>query len=91
MNGVSTILHVVAVITPEDMNTLLSRREREVMHYASQGMTNARISVQLGVSTHVVKFHLASIYRKLGVTNRTEATARYITALADLDHGGELK
>lgn len=68
------------------MDAVLSRREREVMQCASQGMTNPQIAAELSVSTHAVKFHLASIYRKLGVANRTEATARYVAALAVADH-----
>ena len=75
-------MHVVVGTTPTDVASVLSRREREVMHCASQGMTNAQIAAELAVSTHAVKFHLASIYRKLGVANRTEATARYVTAIA---------
>ena len=63
-----------------DEMSALSRREREVMHCTSQGLTNAQIAAELGVTTHAVKFHLASIYRKLGVSNRTEATAQYVTA-----------
>ncbi len=58
------------------------------MHCASQGMTNSQIATELSVSTHAVKFHLASIYRKLGVANRTEATARYVSALAGFADGG---
>lgn len=53
------------------------------MRCTSRGLTNAQIAAELGVTTHAVKFHLASIYRKLGVSNRTEATARYVTALSD--------
>lgn len=52
------------------------------MQCTSLGMTNAQIANELGVTTHAVKFHLASIYRKLGVSNRTEATARFVTALS---------
>ena len=73
------------ITSPLALEGILSRRERQVMHWASQGMTNARIASELDVSTHAVKFHLASIYRKLGVANRTEATARYIGALAGSD------
>ena len=36
-------------------------------------MTNGQIAELLEVTVHAVKFHLASIYRKLGVANRTEA------------------
>jgi len=78
---IRTIVDVVTATAFADMGALLSRREHQVMHCAAQGMTNAQIAAELAVSTHAVKFHLASIYRKLGVANRTEATAHYVTAL----------
>jgi len=55
----------------------LSPREREVLERTSRGMTNAQIAEELRITTHAVKYHLASIYRKLGVGNRTEAAVRY--------------
>lgn len=67
--------------TPFKIADLLSRREREVMDLASRGLTNARIAEELVVSTHAIKFHLASVYRKLAVANRTEATALYLGTL----------
>ena len=76
---------MVTGISPPAQEAVLSVREREVMHFAAQGMTNAQIAAELAVSTHAVKFHLASIYRKLGVANRTEAATRYVTALANSD------
>jgi DNA-binding CsgD family transcriptional regulator len=42
-------------------------------------MTNQEIAGQLAVSVHGVKFHLASIFRKLGVENRTAAAAVYLS------------
>lgn len=54
---------------------LLSEREAEVLELASQGLTNSDLAARLGVTVHTVKFHLASVYRKLGVANRTEAVA----------------
>lgn len=65
-----------------DVPALLTRRERDVMDRAVHGLTNARIAADLAVSTHAVKFHLASVYRKLKVANRTEATALYVSALS---------
>ena len=53
--------------------TPLSAREREVLRVASAGLTNAQIAVVLGVTVHTVKFHLASIYRKLEVDRRIDA------------------
>lgn len=67
---------------------LLSRREREVMDLAARGLTNARIAQELDVSTHVIKFHLASVYRKLDVANRTQAAALYVSALSRDGLGG---
>lgn len=55
----------------------LSPREAEVLELLSLGMTNPQIAERLRVTTHAVKFHLTGIYRKLGVANRTEATALY--------------
>ena len=45
---------------------------------AGKGMTNRAIANELCVSVHAIKFHLASIYRKLHVSNRTEAAIRYL-------------
>jgi DNA-binding CsgD family transcriptional regulator len=57
----------------------LSPRELEVLEMASQGSTNIVIASGLGLSVHGVKFHLASIYRKLGVGNRTEAAVAFLS------------
>jgi ATP/maltotriose-dependent transcriptional regulator MalT len=55
----------------------LTRRELEVLAMAARGLTNQQVGGHLNVSLHAVKFHLASIYRKLGVANRTEAAGVY--------------
>lgn len=55
----------------------LTSREWEVLERAAEGMTNAQVAGDLGVSTHAVKFHLSSVFRKLSVKNRTEATSAY--------------
>lgn len=52
----------------------LSARERQVLEMASRGMTNTQVAGELRVSVHAVKFHLAGVYRKLSVANRTQAT-----------------
>jgi DNA-binding CsgD family transcriptional regulator len=56
----------------------LTVREEEVLRRTSVGETNAQVAVALGVTVHAVKFHLASIFRKLDVHNRTEAAAVYL-------------
>ncbi len=56
----------------------LSPRELEVLGMTSEGLTNLEIAGRLRVTVHGVKFHLASIYRKLGVSNRTEAAVIFL-------------
>ncbi len=56
----------------------LSPRELQVLQVASEGLTNEQIAARLNVTSHAVKFHLSSIYRKLGVANRTEAVVEYL-------------
>ena len=60
--------------------SVLSPRELEVLGMVSGGLTNVEIARRLEVTVHAIKFHLASVYRKLGVSNRTEAAATYLTA-----------
>jgi DNA-binding NarL/FixJ family response regulator len=52
----------------------LTARELEILGAVAEGHTNARIGRLLWVTEQTVKFHLSNIYRKLGVSNRTEAS-----------------
>jgi DNA-binding CsgD family transcriptional regulator len=52
---------------------LLTPREREVMHWVSQGKSNWEVAQILGCVEQTVKKHLQRIYRKLGVKNRMAA------------------
>jgi DNA-binding CsgD family transcriptional regulator len=56
-----------------DPRAVLSARELEVLDLVALGLTNLQIATRLQVTVHAVKFHLAAVYRKLGVSNRTEA------------------
>jgi len=51
----------------------LTARETEVLQLLAQGLANKQIATKLRISEHTVKFHVSSIYTKLGVMNRTEA------------------
>jgi DNA-binding CsgD family transcriptional regulator len=76
--------HRVLEVTPDERDgphKLLTPREAEVLELAALGQTNLQVAAGLGVSVHAVKFHLASIFRKLGVKNRTEAAAVYFRDL----------
>src|SRR5260370_37389213 len=52
----------------------LTAREVEVLRLAAQGLSYAQIAERLIISARTVDAHLRSIYGKLGVTSRTEAT-----------------
>jgi DNA-binding NarL/FixJ family response regulator len=51
----------------------LTLREIEVLSMLAEGLGNKEIARQLDISDNTVKFHLSSIFGKLGATNRTEA------------------
>lgn len=52
----------------------LTAREIDVLRLVSQGLTNAAVADQLYISQRTVTSHLTSIYTKIGVNNRAEAT-----------------
>jgi transcriptional regulator EpsA len=64
----------------------LSAREREIMARLSRGSTNHDIAEALAISLFTVKNHLKRIFRKIGVSNRTQAVARFNQALAGSAH-----
>jgi DNA-binding NarL/FixJ family response regulator len=51
----------------------LTRRELEILRLVADGHSNAQLARMLWVTEQTVKFHLSNIYRKLDVSNRTEA------------------
>jgi DNA-binding NarL/FixJ family response regulator len=51
----------------------LTQREHDILELLSEGLSNRDIAKNLFLSEKTVKAHLAAIFRKLGVTNRTQA------------------
>ena len=51
----------------------LSQREREVLAMVGEGMPNKVIAQRLSISEKTVKAHLTSVFRQIGVTDRTQA------------------
>lgn len=58
----------------------LSMREREVLELAAGGMRNREIAERLMISPNTVKFHLRTIYARLGVRNRVQAMQAVVTS-----------
>jgi DNA-binding NarL/FixJ family response regulator len=54
-------------------NAFLTRRELDILAFLIPGKSNRDIAAELNIGVGTVKGHLSSIYRKLGVSNRTEA------------------
>ena len=61
-------------VPAEVVETDLTRRELEILRLAAEGHSNAELARMLWVTEQTVKFHLSNIYRKLNVSNRTEAS-----------------
>jgi DNA-binding NarL/FixJ family response regulator len=59
--------------SPSPTEETLSPRELEVLAMMAEGLGNKAIATALGISGHTVKFHLASVFAKLGAGSRTEA------------------
>lgn len=51
----------------------LSKREREVLEALCGGLTNKEIARRLNLSEPTIKLHVKTLYRRLGVANRTQA------------------
>jgi DNA-binding NarL/FixJ family response regulator len=51
----------------------LSEREREVLLMVAEGLPNKLIAQRLAISEKTVKAHLTSVFRQIGVTDRTQA------------------
>ena len=56
----------------------LTPREREVLVLLSLGLSNREIAERLGISPHTAKFHVSSIFGKLGAGSRAEAVSQGI-------------
>ncbi len=53
--------------------SLITPREKEVLHLLAKGITYSEIALHLGVTSETVKKHLKNIYRKLQVSNKIAA------------------
>lgn len=63
---------------------MFTKREDQVIKLLIQGYNNNEISKRLMITTHTIKAHLASIYQKLGVVNRVQATVKYLKLTSEI-------
>jgi DNA-binding CsgD family transcriptional regulator len=72
-----------AAMAERAVQTLLTPREIEVLGLIGEGSTNKIIARRLDISLHTVKFHVESLFRKLGVRSRSEAVAKALERRRD--------
>ena len=67
----------------------ITEREREILLWVRDGLSNQQISEKLGISALTVKNHVQKILRKLGAANRAQAVAKAMTmnAFGAMPHG----
>jgi DNA-binding CsgD family transcriptional regulator len=63
--------------TSQDPLNALTPREREILAQLATGATSSEIAEQFGIAVPTTKRHLANIYRKLGCSNRVQASNIY--------------
>lgn len=70
---------VAMTLVRPDANTesQLSSRELEALALVASGMANKQIARKLGITEATVKAHLTSVFRRIGVDNRTQAARWY--------------
>lgn len=66
---------------PADPGPDLPPRERDVLVRLARGLSNRQIATELGIAERTVKVHVGSLFRRIGVADRTSA------ALWARDHG----
>ncbi|MGB6486228.1 MAG: response regulator transcription factor [Steroidobacteraceae bacterium] len=65
-----------SAVQEAEARALLTPREAQILDAIADGLTNKAIARRLGISLHTVKFHVESVFRKLGASTRTEAVAK---------------
>jgi DNA-binding NarL/FixJ family response regulator len=61
-----------------DLLDRLTRREYDVLRLMADGESNGSIAQHLFVSVGTVKFHVKNIFKKMGVSSRSELVAQYL-------------
>jgi DNA-binding CsgD family transcriptional regulator len=72
------VIATAAPATVRREDAALTPRELDVLRLVAHGLGNKQIAAELELSTHTVKYHLASVLAKLGARSRTEAVSRGI-------------
>ena len=66
---------IAEAVSPRRPALKLSERELSVLRLVAEGLQTKQIAQALVISERTVKFHINSIFRKLGADNRAQAVA----------------
>jgi LuxR family maltose regulon positive regulatory protein len=76
-NGFEWILDSIQGNGREPESPLLTRREREILQLLAMGLSNQEMAEKLVIAEGTLKRHVANLYQKLGVHNRTQAIRHF--------------
>lgn len=71
-----SLIDILARLTQPATHVELSPREREMLKYLVDGLTNKEIAVRMDISTHTVDSYARTLFTKLKVRSRAAAVAR---------------
>ena len=72
--GGTSLASSIRKMMAEDPNPPdFTKKQLDILHSITRGLTNADIAKQLGISTDAAKQHVMAIFKKLGASNRAEA------------------
>ncbi len=75
----------LSAVEPDAKSLGVTPRQKEVLELLASGKTNKEIAANLGLTPGTVKMHTSRIFKSLGVSNRTEAVAKYTQLKRDLE------
>lgn len=74
-------MQVLELINEKEGFMVLTRREEEIIKYASLGFSDKEIASRLRISVRTVNTHMTRIFLKFGAKNRACAVALYLKEL----------
>jgi DNA-binding CsgD family transcriptional regulator len=64
-----------------DTRDQLTEQELQIAHFVAQGLSNREVAAQLFLSPRTIAAHLRNIFRKLGISSRTELARRHLESV----------